>query len=488
VIPATKHENDPAVTASRAVEPLFYRADVPNGRSSKRYQDAGVEYALGRRNCIIGDQPGVGKSAQGVFISNAEKAKRTLVVCPASLRLNWEREVWLWSTKENVRTYPVMKASDGISADADYTIISYDLLRNHNILDAILDLRWDHVIADEAHALKDPKGNKRTKSFTAPDLLPNVTGRFSLLTGTLLPNQPIECFNAIRMCNWDAIDRASLEDFRQFYYAEGGGMIMGKVFDEEKQACVYKLHWSQKVRNVPRNLDDLQYRLRKHVMVRRLKEQVLHELPPKQWHPFPLEVTAGIRKALNHPGWSTAEKLYDLDPEGFMADIQIDGAVSTARLELGLAKAPSVIEYIEDLLESGVEKVVVGGWHIQVLALMQEKLKKYGLVYMDGRSSDAAKQRAVDAFQQNEGVRIILGQMLPLGEGWTLTRAQDVVLAEPFWVPGKNDQLLDRCHRLGQTQNVIGHIPVVPGTLDERILASVIKKDESIHLALDAQG
>lgn len=488
MIPATKTLDDPAVVASRAVEPLFYRADVPDGRSSKRYQDAGVEYALARDNCIIGDQPGVGKSAQGVFISNALKAKRTLVVCPASLRLNWEREVWLWSTKENVRTYPVMKATDGISADADFTIISYDLLRNPAILEAVMDLRWDHVIADEAHALKDPKGNKRTKPFTAPNLLPNVTGRFSLLTGTLLPNQPIECYNAIRMCNWGAIDEASLEDFRNFYYAEGGGMIMGKVFDEETQADVFKLHWSQKVRNVPRNLDDLQYRLRKHVMVRRLKEQVLHELPPKQWHPFPLEITAGIRKALNHPGWSMAEKLYDLDPKKFASDIPIDGAISTARLELGIAKAPSVVDYIEELLDSGVHKIVVGCWHIQVLDFMREKLKKYGLSYMDGRTSDANKQRGVDAFQQDEGVRIMLGQMLPLGEGWTLTKAQDVVLAEPFWVPGKNDQLLDRCHRFGQTGNVIGHIPVVPGTLDERILASVIDKDENIHLALDAQG
>jgi len=76
--------------------------------------------------------------------------------------------------------------------------------------------------------------------------------------------------------------------------------------------------------------------------------------------------------------------------------------------------------------------------------------------------------------------------MLPLGEGWTLTAAQDAVLAEFDWVPGKNDQLLDRIHRMGQKGNyLIGHIPVVPGTLDERMLSTAIDKDIHIHKALD---
>ena len=83
----------------------------------------------------------------------------------------------------------------------------------------------------------------------------------------------------------------------------------------------------------------------------------------------------------------------------------------------------------------------------------------------------------------------MLGQMQPLGEGWTLTAAQDVVLAEPYWVPGRNDQLLDRVHRFGQKGDmVIGHVPVVPDSLDERIMATVVSKDASIYKALDAGG
>ena len=149
---------------------------------------------------------------------------------------------------------------------------------------------------------------------------------------------------------------------------------------------------------------------------------------------------------------------------------------------------PSVAAYIEDLLEGGVDKLVVTAWHTSVLHYLRDKLSKYGLVYMDGSTSAAKKQAAVDSFQQNEKIRVIIGQTAVIGEGWTLTKAQDVVLAEPDWVSGKNDQALDRIHRKGQQGNrVTGHIPVVPDSLDERILAVAIRKDKVIHRALDYQ-
>lgn len=477
---------DYQVERSRAVEPLFYRAPAPPNMKPMQYQLAGVEYGLERRHHLFGDAPGLGKTAECILMGNAIEAKHTLVVCPASLRLNWEREIWAWSTIPNVSTYPVLKSSDGVSLDANYVIISYALLANKSILDAILDVTWDHVILDEAHAIKDPKGNTRTRAICAPDCIPSVAGRMTLASGTILPNAPIEVYNAARLLNWDAIDRMSLEAFREHYYDLGGGMIRGPVYDPVTQAWSNKLHWSDKVRNVPRNLDELQYRLRKHIMVRRLKEQVLHELPPKQWHTFPLEVTSEMRRALKHPGWAIASRLYEMDADAFNEGIPVDGAISTARKMLGEAKMPSVAAYIEDLLDGGVDKLVVTAWHTTVLHYLRDKLGKYGLVYMDGSTSAAKKQLAVDKFQSRDDIKIILGQTAVIGEGWTLTRAQDVVLAEPDWVPGRNDQALDRIHRKGQTgDRVIGHIPVVPGTLDERVMATAIRKDVAINLALD---
>ena len=476
---------DFAIEASRVVKPYFYRAPHSEYIQPREFQFAAAEYALARDHCIIGDAPGVGKTGEALLVGNAINAKNTLVVCPASLRLNWDREIRMWSTLDGLRTYPVLKAKDGIGPHSHYTIISYDLLRNESIFNALMAQRWDHLILDEAHALKDYKGNKRTKAIcgwtdsgTYKPGIADVSGRITMLTGTLLPNQPIECYNAIRLLDWEAIDEMSVAEFRRHYYGYGSGFvrIRGKV------------QWSDKVLNVPRNLDDLQYRLRKNLMVRRLKEDVLHELPPKHWHVFPLAITPAMRKALKHPGWKQAEKLYEMDAHAFDKGVPVDGAISTARRLLGEAKAPAIVDYINDLLAEGIDKIIVAAWHHSVLDFMREKLFHHELVYMDGSTSTANKQKAVDMFQYDDKIKIILGQMQPLGMGWSLTAAQNVVNAEPDWVPGKNEQLLDRPHRIGQTGSyVLGHVPVVPGTMDERILGTAIEKDVNIHKSLDKQ-
>lgn len=479
--------------SSWAKKPTFYNAPRPPGLVPMPFQEAGVEYLLPRRNGLLGDQPGLGKTIQSILLSNAMESKYNLVICPASLRLNWEREIWKWSTTEDVSTYPILKASDGVSFVSNYVIISYNLVSNQGIFSAVMDKMWDHLILDEGHYLKDPKGNQRTHLICSPTGVQSKCGRITMASGTILPNQPIECYNAVRMMDWSAIDNMSVDKFRDHYYDKGKGMIRGPVLEEQMvrglptQVWVNKLHWSDQVRNVPRNLDELQYRLRSNVMVRRLKREVLDQLPEAQWHPFPVDTNAAIKKAMSHEGWARADKLYELDPDHFESNAKIDGAVSTARRLLGEAKAIPVANYISDLLDSGVEKVIVAAWHHSVLDILKERLSKFGLVYMDGSTSPVNKQAAVDAFQEMDDIRIILGQTQPLGEGWTLTKAQDVVVAEVDWVPGKNEQLLDRAARMGQEGSyVLGHVPVVPGSIDERIIGTAIKKDKNIHKALDA--
>ena len=475
-----------SVASSRAEAPAFYTPPIPPGQEPFPFQLAGVEYHMARDNALYGDEPGLGKTAQCILLGNAIEAKSTLVICPASLRLNWEREIWRWSTIPNVSTYPILKSPNGVSHIANYVITSYDMLRSKAILAALMDKRWDHLVLDEAHALKDPKGNQRTKAICAPDMLPSVCGRITMASGTILPNQPIECYNAIRLLNWEAINKASLSDFRHMYYEEGGGMIVGPVLNQDTQVWERKLHWSTHVLNVPVNMEALQYRLRKFIMVRRLKSDVLTQLPPKAWHPFPLDMTPAIRKALRHEGWVKAERLYDLDPGAFQA-VSVDGQIATARRLLGEAKAPVVAAYIEELLNEGVDKVVVSAYHTSVLAILRERLGRFGLVFMDGSTPMKRRQLAVDSFNADPAIRVILGQSQPLGEGWTLTASQDVVLAEPDWVPGRNEQVVDRVHRIGQRGHVLGHVPVVPNTLDERILGTVVAKSQNIHAALDKQ-
>ena len=492
---------------SWAAEPMFYEAPYPEGGklTPAPYQHAGVEYRIQRDNGTYGDAPGLGKTAECIMTSNAIDAQRTLVLCPASLRFNWEREIWLWSTLENVSTYPILSSKDGVSLAHNYVIASYDALRNDGIYHAILDGMWDHLIFDEAHYLKDPRGNVRTTRTLGGTRLEKIAkkkrewveyegivsrcGYITAATGTPMPNQPIEIYNLAHMMDWSSIDYMSLEAFRDYYYEEGWGWKMGHyVTNDPVHGKVEKFGRHQGiVRNVPRHMKELQHTLRGTWLVRRLKEHVLAQLPERQYHLLPIEITASIRKAMRNEGWQKAEKLYDFNPESFDTSIPIDGSVSTARRLVGEAKAPTVAAYCCQLLHEGVYKLVVCGWHRSVLSILRKALEPFGLVYLDGSTSATAKQAAVDAFQSDESVRVILGQTQPLGLGWTLAVAQDVVFAEFDWVPGVNDQLLDRIHRRGQEgSHVTGHVPFVPGTLEEKIFGRVIEKGRVIHAALDA--
>jgi SWI/SNF-related matrix-associated actin-dependent regulator 1 of chromatin subfamily A len=490
---------DFAYNSSFALEPSFYEAPVPPNQEARAYQHGGVEYSIVRDNSLIADEPGVGKTPQGVMISNAVEAKRTLVIPPSSIVLNWEREVWRWSTIPNVKTYPVLKSSDGISSEAHFVIVPYALAIKPAIFAAIMDLRWDHVVLDEAHFLKDPKGNMRTKAICGwndrgtyrPGII-DVCGRKTLLSGTPMPNgRPDEVYNSIRMLDHSVIDFASLEAFREHYYGMGEGFVFSPVEKRKEVNGVWQTytvrerHWSDSVRNVPRFLDDLHLKLRRGIMVRRLKKDVLSQLPPKQWVPIAIPLSGDVKKAFAHPGWSAAERLYDMDPDKFYGAAIVDGSISEARRVLGEAKAPTVAAYIEDLLAEGRQKLIVGAHHKSVLSYLRERLKDYGVCYMDGSTSPRQKQAEVDRFNADDRYRVMLGQKQPLGLGWTLVVAQDAVDAEPDWVPGVNDQFLDRLHRFGQKGSVTGHMAIVPGTLDERIVGSSIAKDQHSFEALD---
>lgn len=492
----------PSIEHSWAGAPVWgYEAPQPPGVEARLYQHAAVEYCLARDHAIIGDAPGLGKTAEAVLLGNALGARHTLVLCPASLRLNWEREVWRWSTTENVRTYPVLAARDGVGLGADYVITSYELAsRCEPLRAALMSRRWDHLVLDEGHYLKDPRGNTRTKAVcgwhdgaTYVPGLADVSGRVTLLSGTLMPNQPVECYNAVRLTDHGAIDHMSLDAFQDYYYSEGWGFTYGpyETMRDEQTVVVVGRHRAR-VRNVPRRVDELRRRLRSRVMVRRLREHVLDQLPAKEWHVFPVDMVsktaADVRRVMRSEAWRAVEHLYDLDEDAFDDAVPIDGAVSTAYRELGEALAPDMVAYAKQLLDEGVEKLVVGAWHRSVLQVLREGLASYGVAYMDGGTGATARQRAVDAFQEDANVRVILGQIGPLGEGWTLTAAQDVFLPEPWWVPGKNDQFFDRIVRIGQEGDyVLCHVPFVPGTIHERIIGRCVRKARVVHEALDVR-
>lgn len=460
----------PELEASRVLS-SDRKVAVPEGVDLYPFQKAGVDYVLRRPNALIGDSPGLGKTPMAIVTANEMRARNVLVVCPANIRLQWAKQIRLWSTLQGrFIIYPILKTSDGVHPNASWTIVSYDLLRSRPIWQALAERMYDLIVVDEAHFLKTPTSARTSAMFGNAEMdgLSSRAGSILGLTGTPLPNRPRECFTLAKALCWDSIDYMNWNQFcERFNPVRVGTTKEGKRYSSEKTGRLY----------------ELQNRLRANFMIRRLKRDVLTQLPDIQYDIIHVEETGDIRKALE------AEKVLDIDPDTFKAhDIQTLGHISTVRMMMGLAKAPLAADYANMIMEGGEEKLVIFAWHIGVLDILQEKLRKWGVVRVDGSTSTARRQMAVDLFQSDPGTKIFMGNLQSIGVG--VDGLQNVcnrgLFAEVDWVPGNNfEQGVGRLERIGQKSGIFIEFLVAPGSLDEKILGSALRKLKDIHNSLD---
>lgn len=454
--------------ASWAEETNFV-APCPDGLEPMLFQNAGVEYTIERKHTIIGDEMGLGKTIEAILVANTISARRVLVLCPGAIRLNWAREIRTWSTIPQVRTYPILKSADGVSPSAHFVITSYDLARNLGIHEALCQTEWDLIIIDEGHYLKSLDAQRTRAVFGQY----GGTGRFAShwladkarhvlsMTGTPLPNRPRECYTMARALDWESIDFLSYDNFRYRYNPS--------AFDMEECG----------------RLPELQARLRCNIMVRRLKKDVLPQLPDKVYEMAPIEPNGAIRNVL------VKESLIDFDPDMlFNPSFKLEGTpISTLRKEMGEAKVPRVIEHMRYLLDTvEVPKVILFCHHNSVMDSLAEALApRYGLEQNRGGMTTIAKDNAKLRFIDGDA-RIFMIQ-LDTAEG--IDGLQHVssyaVFAEPAWTPGRNEQCVDRCHRYGQHSNVVAQFLIVEGSFDEKVLHAVIGKAQVTHEVLDAR-
>jgi len=363
-----------------------------------------------------------------------------------------------------------VRSADGIANWPNYTIISYDLLRNPAIHAALCAIEWDVIILDEAHMLKEINARRTQALFGGgrreefKDVLTKHAKHLLALTGTPLPNRPRECYTLARALNWESIDFTSFEGFR-YRFNPSARMASGYVKEERGR------------------LPELQARLRCNFMVRRLKEDVLKDLPDKTYEFAYIEKDGQIADVIRK------ERMLNFNIEDLKKpQFQIFGEISTIRREMGEAKVPQTLEHIRFLLDiMGVAKVVLFSIHRSVMDALREGLAEYGVVEFRGGTSSLARKNAVTEFQRNPKVRIFSGQLDSSGIG--IDGLQNVcshaVVVEPAWTQGANEQAIGRLHRSGQHANVIAQFIVVEGSLDERILATVIDKTHTVHEALD---
>ncbi len=450
---------------------------VPADKELWDFQKADLEYALRRQNTLIGDQPGLGKTEVAIAYANEIGAKRVLCIVPASIRLQWVKRIREWTTMRwPYDIHIILNSRHGTHPTAQWTVVSYELARTEAIGRGLAKGLYDLLILDEAHYLKTID-TRRTRSifgggtggFHAP--IAGRAGAILALTGTPLPNRPREAYTLARGLCFDSIDWMSEETFTTRFNPSFKGSRFG---DDGREHIFIDERTGRHA--------ELQARLRGNFMVRHLKRDVMPQLKMPAYDLIQLDETGPIKQAL------AAEQLLDIDPEDLKgADAAILGDIATVRRQMGVAMAPQVADYVEMLIDGGEEKIVLFAWHIEALDILCERLRKHGIVRVDGRTGSTLKQKLVDKFRTDPYCQVIAGNVLSLGTG--TDGLQDVawhaLIAEPDWVPGNNIQCFDRLDRGGQIRTVQGDIFVAPNSIAERVLASALRKLQTVHKALD---
>lgn len=450
--------------------------DCPPDQELAPFQIASVEYALRRTNTLVGDQPGLGKTPIAVCIANEMRAKRVLVICPASIRGQWVTQINRWSTLRYPRTiHPVWKAANGIHPNAHYTIISYDLASDADLAAALIRRGgFDLIILDEVHYLKT-SGSLRTRTIfggegIATPLAYNA-GAVVGLSGTPLLNRPREAYTIAKAFDFESIDCMSENKFKKRFNPR-------KVTEGIRaDGSTYLYADERSGRHA-----ELQNRLRGNIMVRHLKREVLPQLKLPIYDLIYVDETRQVKAALE------AESLLDIDPamlEG--SDFQSLGHISTVRMMMGIAMAPQVADWVDMLIEGGEEKLVVFAWHVEVMRILAQRFEKHGVITVGGFTPAKHRPLKVQEFKQDRTKQIFLGQMIATGIG--TDGLQDVafhaLIAEPDWVPGNNIQCFDRLDRMGQGAQVQGDIFVAPNSFAEKVLADALRKNQINHKVLD---
>jgi SWI/SNF-related matrix-associated actin-dependent regulator 1 of chromatin subfamily A len=483
-------EANATIAASRAVSAAV-NVPCPAGLSYLPYQLAGVVYAAARKNTLIADGMGLGKTIQAIGLINSDPSIRNvLVVCPASLKINWQRELVKWLTRPMS-----VEIANGAWPTANIVIVNYDILRKWRpAIDAV---SWDLLIVDEAHYVKNSKALRtklllgakakpaRGRTPAQEAVAPIRAKRRLFLTGTPLVNRPSELWSLVEALDPHDLGRNFFGFMKRYTNAHHNGY--GWDFSGAS------------------NLDELQQRLRSKFMIRRLKADVLTELPAKRRQIILLPQTDQAARAAVAAERAAFERR---DAERAMARADAERAQATgddaayaaavARLkqaqgllfeemsrlrhETAVQKIPQVIEHLTDCLDSE-EKVVVFVHHHDVAHALKNAFPTAAV--LTGEIGMTQRQAEIDRFMTDPDCRLFIGSIQAAGVGLTLTVASHVVFAELDWVPGNISQAEDRLHRIGQTNSVLVQHLVFDGSIDARMAAVIIEKQAVIEAAID---
>lgn len=521
--------------------------------SLRPFQKVGILVGLKKQGRIlIGDEMGLGKTLQALsIITYFRQEWPVLVICPSSIRFQWYQQALDWLSPEiNKSNITLIRTSnDTYSRKSNIIIISYDLITRNEHFRSFFGSDFQVVIADESHFLKNSTA-KRTQMIVP---LLHKARRAILLSGTPALNNPTELYeqiNAIVRPNpqfysdkrtekknktknikeelvikkkkKSRIRKLSSDSNSEADSESSDNISLLKAFNEkkminnnqdiQKQINVVSpkfpsyLDFAQRYSDIrinkfshrkefygSRNTEELHLFIRESVMIRRLKKQVLHELPPKQRSKIPLEIKdkVGIKRIQE----LLADPSCQMDCSNYDED---DSSMCNLHKLTCEIKINPVQEYIEYLLEYNDDKYVIFGHHHVMLDAIESvllKKRKTGIcnsggpflfIRIDGKTPGNKREDYVREFQKNENCKVALLSITACGQGLNLTSAGTVIFAELYWVPGTMLQAEDRCHRMGTQYSCINiHYLIAEETLDDKMWGTLCRKQKIMASTLD---
>lgn len=442
-------------TAGRTLYPVSTILCPSEGKNYLPYQQAGIEFMVKRPNVLLADPPGLGKTIEIAGTLNQLHSPRVLIVCPASLRLNWIQELQKWLSY----------------APESLEVVSVDSVWRKGVFSRLVATSFDFMAVDEAQYIKE-MDSKRSMACAA---LAAKAKRVVLMTGTPVKNRPRDAFHLLHILAPDIFP-----DYRQFALRYCAAFQQTIYVKGGKKRTIWNDNGSS-------NLEELNDILRSTIMLRRSKEDALPQLPRKRRQLIEVEGAAKEVKA-EKAAWE--EVCASIGYEEALRQMEAGAGIAftemaSKRKTVALSKIPFVVEHVSNLLDSG-EKVILFAHHRDVISGLAEGLKGYSPVTYVGGMNEKQKDEAKRRFMEDDDCRVFIGNIQTAGTGLTLTVSSTVVFAEMSYCPSDMEQCEDRACRIGQTSGsvLVQHI-VLAGSLDVTMGQKLLEKQKIADIILD---
>ena len=439
-----------AIIKDNSVKDVVIDYSKYSHRPPLEHQKEAVQKLVENKKFILADDMGLGKTTSTIIAALESGSKKVLIICPATLKINWKREIENYSDKSIY-----IAESKNFSTEADFVIINYDIIKNFHDPkkkddSQVLAANFDLVIVDEAHYIKNATA-QRTKLIN--DIV-KKTERLWLLTGTPMTSRPIDYFNLLSL-----IDSPVAKNWMAYAirYCSGYQFNVG----------------GRKVWNVTgaSNLEELRDRT-VGLTLRRLKENVL-DLPDKIITPVYLRLKSKSYENVmgEYYDW------YDKNPEESKSLTVQFSKLTKVRQIIADEKIAQTIELAENILEQD-KKVIIFCNFTDSLNKITEHFGK-SAVKLDGSMSKPERQNSVDQFQDNPKIKVFVGNIKAAGVGITLTAAEAVIMNDLSFLPSDHAQAEDRAYRYGQKNNVLVYYPIFENTI-EGIIYDILNNKKQV--------